>query len=108
MKKQDWTPRQHDWTPQETIMNLSGHEWWDYMQGTFKTLGEVAFYQWVLRMARPWYRRAKFINQMAWNDRNSTFYLDYAAIIRTHHFSTDDREKVTADIVAQSMVAMLA
>lgn len=106
MKKQDWTPRQYDWTPQEAILHLSGHEWWDYMHQVRHELGEDRFHQWVLRMARPWYRRMKFVDMMAWNDRNSAFNLDHEVIRRMHRFS-DNGEKVTAGIIAQSMESML-
>lgn len=104
--KQDWSPREMDLPPAEAIVKLRHHAWWDFMEAMKNWEPPEKFHHWLLRMARPWWRRAILITHMAWNDRNSTFYLEYDRIMRTHRFG-DDNEKMTAEIVAESLEQML-
>lgn len=103
--KQDWSPRKMDLLPQEAILELEGLAWWNAVQEERNRRGPKGFRQWALRMARPWYRRAKIIKMMAWNDRNSEWNLD-RDILRTHHFRGDG-SKVTAETVVASLEAMV-
>lgn len=105
MSKQDWTPRLMDLPPEEAFLKLKGHDWWDFMQERQKTLGKEEFHRWALRLAKPWWRRKKFIEMMAWNDRNSSFNLEYELILLKHRFAEGD--KVTAEIVVDSLLSML-
>lgn len=105
MSKQDWTPRLMDLPPEEAFLKLKGHDWWDFMHERAVGLGYEEFHRWVLRLAKPWWRRKKIIEMMAWNDHNSTFNLEYDDILRTHRFMEGD--KVTAELVVDVLEQMM-
>lgn len=104
--KQDWSPREMDLPPDQAIVKLRDHAWWDFIQALKNATPPEDFHRWLLRMARPWWRRAEIIKRMAWNDRNSTWHLELALILHRHRFS-DDGGKVTAEAVVESLESML-
>lgn len=104
--KQDWSPREMDLAPEEAVVKLRHHAWWDYMQALKESTPPETFHAWLLRMARPWWRRAVIIKAMAWNDRNSTWHLEQTLILHRHRFS-DNGDKVTKEIVVDSLESML-
>ena len=59
--------------------------------------------KWLLEQVRGWKGREKAIDMMAWNDHNSTWFLDYANIMKTKKIEGDP---IDADMVFQSLMTM--
>lgn len=87
----------------EQYMTLNAHAWYDYMNGLIKEMGREPFEKWLMEQVRGWKGREKAIDMMAWNDHNSTWFLDYSNIMKTKRIEGDP---ITADMVFDSLMTM--
>lgn len=86
------------------FMQLGTPAWFDFLNALAGRLGQERFREWLIDEVTPWKVRSKAIDAMAWNDRNSTWYLDHENILKTRQLEGDP---VTAEMVADSLMSML-
>lgn len=86
------------------FMQLGTHAWFDFLNSYAKRLGPEKFEAWLLEEVTPWSHRAQAISLMAWNDRNSTWSLDYKRIMETKKIEDED---VTPEMVVESLMTMV-
>lgn len=85
------------------FMTLNAHAWFDFMNDLVKKMGRPAFEKWLKEQVRGWKGREKAIDMMAWNDHNSTWFLDYKNIMKTKKIEGDP---INADMVFDSLMTM--
>lgn len=95
------------WYPlHRAILELTRNDWWDAMAQFLKrTKSRKEFIDRVAAVVWPWKVRLKFISELAWNDMNSEWNIQYHHIVATWTF--DDGESVTPEAVAESVLNVL-
>lgn len=85
---------------------LSGLGWWDAMSALRRKVGPERFRAWIIEETTPWVGRVKVIEELAWNDHNSEWFLNYDKIIETRML--DEDTPASPEIVTYSLEMMIA
>ena len=99
-------------TNEKAPRTLTRHAFWDAMAEIRAGMSEKKFIAWAETECEDWRVRAHVIKQMAWNDRNSEYYLSLDYIMKTKHFPDDGQldeegDEVSAEIVVADLERMI-
>lgn len=81
-------------------------DWWEAMAAIRRKVGPERFRAWMIQETKPWVGRVKVIEELAWNDRNSEWSLNFEEIVKTRML--DEDTPASPETVTDSLEQMIA